>query len=398
MREFDVTLSFAGEDRKLAEDLAKLLDTGGYSVFYDEFERARLWGKNLYQYLASVYQDKARYCVIFLSRHYLQSSWAQHELQNAQARAFVEQNKEYILPIRIDDTKIPGILSTVGHLDLSKVGVEDVYQHLVEKLSGSQSRTSPNEELVPSPLVSESKEFALLRPGDNNLYFIPFQEAQWNSTEISLGLLPESSEESAFLRSLRDDLSNMFSSRQTFAFALGQEAAWVSPQEIAQTMSGTKTVWKVVLKRENPGQNDDLFGNVTFSNLSPDRIAELRARRILLDEKLEAVSSALNQVDLINQATLDSFIRGTNPSLEIRKCPIPDLYRSFGQTWQRFEKFARLVAVLFLKLSNTVQDVLEIDFKFLDANQLQVRFRGRRPRYAVNATPSIIEVNGICPL
>ena len=47
-REFDVALSFAGEDREYAEALADLLNSGGYTIFYDKYEQADLWGKDLY--------------------------------------------------------------------------------------------------------------------------------------------------------------------------------------------------------------------------------------------------------------------------------------------------------------------------------------------------------------
>ena len=67
-RKYDVALSFAGEDRKYAEELAELLQSGGYSSFYDKYERTRLWGKDLYQHLSSVYKVQARYCVMFLSQ------------------------------------------------------------------------------------------------------------------------------------------------------------------------------------------------------------------------------------------------------------------------------------------------------------------------------------------
>ena len=98
--EYDVALSFAGEDRHHAERLANLLKSGGYRVFYDKYEQATLWGKNLYDHLSSIYKDKARYCVMFLSKHYGQKLWPNHERQSAQARAF-EENQEYILPIRL---------------------------------------------------------------------------------------------------------------------------------------------------------------------------------------------------------------------------------------------------------------------------------------------------------
>ena len=141
-KQYDVALSFAGEDRPHAEQLAKRLKTGGYSVFYDEFERAELWGKDLYVHLSSVYKDQARYCVMFLSEHYARKLWTRHELQSAQARAFVEENREYILPVRLDDTEIPGILLTAGYLDLRSMTIDEIYRALVEKLSGTKPQTT----------------------------------------------------------------------------------------------------------------------------------------------------------------------------------------------------------------------------------------------------------------
>ena len=132
-REFDVALSFAGEDRKHAKALADLLKFGCYTVFYDEYEQAELWGKNLYDHLSSVYKDKARFCVMFLSKNYARKLWTRHERESAQARAF-EESREFILPVRLDDTEFPGILSTVGYLDLREVSIEQVYQALEQKL------------------------------------------------------------------------------------------------------------------------------------------------------------------------------------------------------------------------------------------------------------------------
>ena len=134
MPEYDAALSFAGEDREYAKTLADLLNKNGYSCFYDEDELANLWGKNLYDYLSSVYKDRARYCIMFISQHYERELWTNHERQMAQARAFKE-NREYILPVRLDDTEIPGISPTVGYLDLRSITIEKVYETLVKKLS-----------------------------------------------------------------------------------------------------------------------------------------------------------------------------------------------------------------------------------------------------------------------
>lgn len=57
---YDVALSFAGEDREYVEQVANLLGSSGVKVFYDRFEEADLWGKNLYDYLIDIYQNKAK--------------------------------------------------------------------------------------------------------------------------------------------------------------------------------------------------------------------------------------------------------------------------------------------------------------------------------------------------
>ena len=398
MQKYDVALSFAGEDRQHAKALADLLKAGGYWFFYDENELAQLWGKNLYDYLSSVYKDRARYCVMFLSQHYERKLWTNHERQLAQARAF-QENREYILPVRLDDTEIPGIPPTVGYLDLRAMTIEEVYEVLVEKLADTTSQTM--ETNLATAAKSDAHEFVLLRPEDGKLYFIPFQNAHWDSTEISLELLPESPEETAFLRTLRRHINDAFARDVHIALALREDAAWVNPQEIVETASGSQIVWKVVFKEERHRQNANPFGEMTFGSLSPDEMAEMRAKRILLDEKLGELpgdfQNRTGPAGLFNETTLEMFVRGGN-GFQISASSIPSLYRSFGQTGKRFEKFARLTSVLQLKLSNTVDEILTLDLKLLNSKEVQVGFRGRRPRRYTNVEPSIIEFNGVCPL
>ena len=132
--EYDVALSFAGEDRPIAEKLAQLLSAKRVRVFYDKYEQANLWGKDLYQHLQVVYRDKARFCVVFLSGAYARKLWTKHELRQAQARAF-EENTEYILPLKLDDTEIPGINQTVGYVDSRSIPIEQVADLILQKLN-----------------------------------------------------------------------------------------------------------------------------------------------------------------------------------------------------------------------------------------------------------------------
>ncbi|WP_228123069.1 toll/interleukin-1 receptor domain-containing protein [Priestia megaterium] len=117
--EYDVVLSFAGEDRKYVYEIADTLKSSGIKVFYDKYEVVSLWGKDLYSHLDDIYRNKSMYCVMFLSKNYKKKVWTNHERESAQARAF-EEKAEYILPIRLDETEIPGIKSTTGYISANE--------------------------------------------------------------------------------------------------------------------------------------------------------------------------------------------------------------------------------------------------------------------------------------
>ena len=110
-------------------------------MFYDNYERIGLWGANLYDKLDEVYRTKALFCVIFISKHYAAKVWTNHERQSAQARA-LQENREYVLPVRLDDTDIPGIPPTIGYEDLRKISVEKLAEMTVQKVRQLKHNTS----------------------------------------------------------------------------------------------------------------------------------------------------------------------------------------------------------------------------------------------------------------
>ena len=63
--QYDVCLSFAGQQRTFVQRVAALLKAKGTRIFFDEYETAELWGKDLYAHLDEVYGHMARYCVLF---------------------------------------------------------------------------------------------------------------------------------------------------------------------------------------------------------------------------------------------------------------------------------------------------------------------------------------------
>jgi hypothetical protein len=130
---YDVVLSFAGEDRPYVDQVAQCLRSHGVKVFYDVYEEAALWGKDLVEHFDMVYRKSGRYCVIFISEHYLRKVWTKQERQFALARA-LQERKEYILPARFDDTEIPGIAPTIGYISLAGRAPEEFARLIVRKL------------------------------------------------------------------------------------------------------------------------------------------------------------------------------------------------------------------------------------------------------------------------
>ncbi|KAA5548883.1 TIR domain-containing protein [Adhaeribacter rhizoryzae] len=131
--EFEVALSFAGEDRDFVKCVAAKLKDNGVKIFYDEYEQVNLWGKNLYEHLDQVYRVKSKFCVIFISRNYKDKLWTNHERQSAQARAF-QENEEYILPFRLDNTEIPGLRPTIGYLSKENTSCEQLAIAIYKKI------------------------------------------------------------------------------------------------------------------------------------------------------------------------------------------------------------------------------------------------------------------------
>jgi hypothetical protein len=92
---YDFALSFAGEDRALAEQLAKRLQRENVRVFYDLDERAELWGQDLYQKFQQIYGQESRFFIPFVSANYIAKRWPKHELRQAQARDFKSDVEEH---------------------------------------------------------------------------------------------------------------------------------------------------------------------------------------------------------------------------------------------------------------------------------------------------------------
>ncbi len=136
-QKFDVALSYASEDRDFVDKVANYLRERQVRVFYDQFEKVNLWAKELKDELGQIFRTRSQYVVIFISRHYAQKAWTNHERKSALSRAS-EEKREYVLPAYFDDTELPGLRSTIAGIDLRNETPESFGAMILSKVTGRE--------------------------------------------------------------------------------------------------------------------------------------------------------------------------------------------------------------------------------------------------------------------
>jgi hypothetical protein len=131
--EYDVALSFSGEQRPYVEAVAAKLHAHGVKYFYDAEQEALLWGAHLGEKLHQIYAQDAALVVMFISADYARKDWPRHERRAALDRAIRERH-EYVLPARFDETILPGLSPSTGYVDLNGRTPEDLAALIVKKL------------------------------------------------------------------------------------------------------------------------------------------------------------------------------------------------------------------------------------------------------------------------
>lgn len=97
---YDFALSFAGEDRRVAEELHNQLSAAEMSVFYDKQEQHRILANDVEEYLAPIYRSESRYVVPLLSKHYPKKIWTKFESEQFKQRF----GENAVIPIWFSDS------------------------------------------------------------------------------------------------------------------------------------------------------------------------------------------------------------------------------------------------------------------------------------------------------
>lgn len=407
-----VFISYSHENKTIVDRLCENLISRGIKVWLDRnaLEPGMQWKPAIQQAI-----HQGTYFVACFSK---ESNARKQTYMSEELALAVEKLRErhfdkvWFIPVKLNECEIPDIDIGGGATlrDLQYVNLYEDWEIGIQRIVNVM-QSACAQELLDATNNAEDKgvECVLLRSENGIPYFIPFQKVCWNAMEISLTLCPTSSEQTAFLSSLRTRLRNVpdgssIDQLGTIAFAHQEDAAWVKLREVTQISTESETVWEVRLKEETVNSAyKHRTEPVILTQLTLEQIADMRAKRLLLDEKLDAASSSLTQTTVFDQMLLEAQIRGELSSqygnrLQALTSPIPELYQHYRNTPERFKKFAHLISVLYLKLSSTVEDILQLDMELLNSAELQIKFRGRGFQSDVNEDPTFLEFEGVCSL
>lgn len=415
-----VFISYAHESAEHAQrvlDLADRLTREGVDCHLDRYEQSPPEGWP--QWMRFQVRD-ARYVLVVCTETYhrraeglevpgrgLGAIWefglVTMEVYDSQGR-----NDKFIPVIfSADDVRfIPDFLRGATRYDLSS---DSGYEALYARLTGQRIVTrpplgqirpvdpralsdSPHQQLTPpqrpdAPVSPVPQHPLVLLQSDQDLMFIRAERIQESNGQLSLELIPASGEETAFITGLTGGWN-----RKKLAIAFGSTAVQALVESVTRTHVPTGEQFSVLAR---VGENDRGYPMEMATNgHSADQIAELRARRILLNEKPPAEVARWVTPD----SMLDMLVSGMQAGLSVKESPLPRLYREFGQDRAYFLEAARLLAVLYLRLSHTVEHVLRLDLSFEGPTNVRVHFEGRRRKVYTNAPAYEITVSGICPL
>ena len=93
--------------------------------------------------MEAIYTRRARYAILFVSRHYAEKKWAKHERRSVQDRALQQSASPYLLPVRLDDTELPGLHSTVASLDARQLDTDTIVNLVRQKLGQERVSAKP---------------------------------------------------------------------------------------------------------------------------------------------------------------------------------------------------------------------------------------------------------------
>jgi hypothetical protein len=263
------------------------------------------------------------------------------------------------------------------------------------KERGKQQRTTKPSS-VTALSVDSSDRWTLLGDG-----FLESKFTRQNSDGMITVQIPsQSAEVDALMAGLRP---HHFGKSKPMPFAYGNDGWIVTVREVSSESEDSGQLWTIVLIPELIEYGrfaTEMALNTGGKHYSADDLARLRAGRILLN-----VPSCVDETErrssdpaMVERAVLESHIRGIGTPVTVKDCIIRTVYTERRGMGPDFLRVARLGAIFMLKAGGVVEHVKKLALGPIQRGKVHVEFVGVRPKKYTNVEPTVIQLEGDCPL
>lgn len=259
-----------------------------------------------------------------------------------------------------------------------------VLMHYADR-SGSGGGPAPAPKPADATVCESSGPWVLV--GD---LFLPSESVSQQGDRVLIEVRPRSTQEHAAIQRLRPAHGR----GDMIPFAHGDDALVARVADITSRSAAGQQVVTITLTPEKVQ-----FGGhgmeATVNGISPNKIAERRAGRLLLnDPPAPPKSRGFRPED-----TVETYIRGMSGSrYPAERAVLQEVYAALRGGSEPLLPLARLKLMYAMKASDCVEQVLELRLGPVTDGKCHVRFRGRRAGRYTGVEPQVITVEGDCPL
>ncbi len=251
----------------------------------------------------------------------------------------------------------------------------------VNEVNSKTSDSQPSSgSLSPSSIISNSNEWVML----DHSFFLTESVSEETNQAVTLEILATNTEQENALRNLQSK------HRENIAYAYHNEAATMKVENVRFKSSRGRNIWSITLSfKKQSSQVSNIETN--YNSYSADQIAEFRVRLLLLNKSPDIQNS--------NDFALNHLVEGSSDNaIKITKNIFPDLWTKLKNQPEFFLFYARLTAVYYLKMSGTIEHILELNLRFIKHNVMSVEFCGRKKSSNSHKDAGVIQVQGNCYL
>ena len=212
----------------------------------------------------------------------------------------------------------------------------------------------------------------------NTTAYLPYDEIDWQSNAVRVKVRPLDNSDEVLLNQLSNSWNVIVAHRYKAALC-----RLVSKN--SRFLANNNGQWELHLEIKRDDFTPTM--EMSFAGTSADKLAEIRARRLLLNENPAKESHDINDI------TRELFIGGQETLVRIERSPFPKLWEAYRSKPQLFLDVAWINSVMQLLLGACVVEILKLELSLQDAT-LSVDFQGRRRKYYQNVPAYEIRVRG----